>query len=554
MNQKSKRMIPKLIALLLLCFCLLPVIPAEAAEAEDQPKIEGNTTEEAQPLALGQSGGKETRYQISYQISHVKVVYCHYQGEEDAATAEFVEVSENDQLIARPSDGGYYVYFLQPEPGYLLTEFTGLGNRTLDLYSVDADKVYISGYEGISTVLDRAKGDYIGWFGYRASAMTSNVDVTHVFKAEKPEIQVTATASPGTGVRPDSMVTFHISVTPQHTQSGTDTITSRKITSLKINDTVYQEEELTKNADGTYSIVYQVSREEWEAQKVHLDVEASIDFTNTLNLKDSHGNKSRIITNTTVTGSSDADCSFAAALGVDYQISFLPEDVTPPDTIPAAPVDSKEYFTGEKVTVVNNYGTSSIDDPENGGTWTFDGWYQGSEKAGNILEMGRSPIFLHGIWKFEKYPEAELTITKQVSGNMYDATKNFSFTVVADKEMTYGDQKSSVITFQLKKDGKRTLKIPAGAKVTITEDPAGYEYRFEAQKSTICGYELGKNSVSFVMPAKCASVVITNHKDVLIDTGVFMENAPYVILLSVTAAGTAFVGKQRGKRGENENK
>lgn len=462
MNQKSKRMIPKLIALLLLCFCLLPVIPAEAAEAEDQPKIEGNTTEEVQPLALGQSGGKETRYQISYQISHVKVVYCHYQGEEDAATAEFVEVSENDQLIARPSNGGYYVYFLQPEPGYLLTEFTGLGNRTLDLYSVDADKVYISGYEGISTVLDRAKGDYIGWFGYRASAMTSNVDVTHVFKAEKPEIQVTATASPSTGVRPDSIVTFQISVTPKHTQSGTDTITSRKITSLKINDTVYQEEELTKNADGTYSIVYQVSREEWEARKVHLDVEASIDFTNTLNLQDSHGNKSRIITNTTVTGSADADCSFAQ--------------------------------------------------------------------------------------------ETELTIIKQVTGNMYDETKKFSFTVVADQEMTDGDQKSSVITFQLKKDEKRTLKIPAGAKVTITEDPAGYECRFEAQKSTICEYELGKNSVSFVMPANSASVVITNHKDVLIDTGVFMENAPYVILLSVTAAGTAFVGKQRGKRGENENK
>lgn len=279
-------------------------------------KSETEATAEVQALAdAPKASNSYGTYNISHQLSHVEMVYCHYEGKTDAATAEFKPVKNGDTHTVTSKEKGYYVYFLKPEPGYLLTEFRGFQNRSLDLYAVDATSVYIDGYESISTVLGRAKDlGYIGYFGYRCSAMTQNVNVTHVVSAEKPEMTVTATANPNTNIVPGDKVTFTIEVEPGHTGVGEDKITAIQVTSIKINGTKYPMDQVTDHGDGTYSLEYEVSYEDWMNKSAKLDVTASIHYENTIKLKDTHSNTSKIKTTTVVDGSASANCEFAEYL------------------------------------------------------------------------------------------------------------------------------------------------------------------------------------------------------------------------------------------------
>ena len=56
---------------------------------------------------------------------------------------------------------------------------------------------------------------------------------------------------------------------------------------------------------------------------------------------------------------------------------------------------------------------------------------------------------------------------------------------------------------------------------------------------------VGDNSVSFTMPANNVSIVIDNKKDVDIDTGVFLDTLPYILILGVAAAGAVVLVKRR---------
>ena len=134
--------------------------------------------------------------------------------------------------------------------------------------------------------------------------------------------------------------------------------------------------------------------------------------------------------------------------------------------------------------------------------------------------------------------ESTLTVTKNLSGNMYNANDEFTFTV------SCGDETEEI---KLGDDDFKEFSIPNGATVTITEkDSEGYEFSVASTEPTdLDGYKVEGTSVSFTMPANDVSIVIDNKKDVDIDTGVFLDTLPYILILGVAAAGAVVLVKRR---------
>lgn len=137
---------------------------------------------------------------------------------------------------------------------------------------------------------------------------------------------------------------------------------------------------------------------------------------------------------------------------------------------------------------------------------------------------------------FSAEPAAyDLTVSKNVSGNMADVSREFTFTV------SYGE---TTETFTLSHNGIETLEnIPVGATVTIKESDAdGYAFSV----SSVNGqdeYTVGSdsNTITFTMPAENVNVMINNHKDATIDTGILLDSLPYILILGIVIAGVAIL-------------
>lgn len=124
-----------------------------------------------------------------------------------------------------------------------------------------------------------------------------------------------------------------------------------------------------------------------------------------------------------------------------------------------------------------------------------------------------------------------LTVTKTLSGNMYSDSDTFKFTV------TYGDQKEE---FELGKNGTETISIPVGVAVSVTEvDSKGYKYSLKSVTPDTLAYNAlqDANGISFTMPASDVAVTINNENNVELDTGVFLDSLPYVIILVLVLGG-----------------
>lgn len=153
---------------------------------------------------------------------------------------------------------------------------------------------------------------------------------------------------------------------------------------------------------------------------------------------------------------------------------------------------------------------------------------------------------------FENLYEAaqSLQISKTVTGNLGDKSKYFDVSVTLNgadgltfdvttandanpKSITTG----TPTTFKLKHGENISIaNIPYGVTYTVKEadytaaDKGGYE----AAKYTVNGNNQGTTSVSGeAVDAATETVVITNTKGTSIDTGVIVENLPYIILIAV---------------------
>lgn len=468
----------------------------------------------------------------------------------------FVSVSSDTPVsLSLPTEKDAIVFFVKPAEDNLLTQFYRSDSIGTDLYSVDIAAEnslfqFFKNNSGIgNAIIKEAKDNgYLGYYGFTG---VTKIDYKAPFVevAEAPEMSVKVTATPDKDLKPNDTVTFNIEVVPGDLSTGVNyTIKDKKITTLTVNGVAYSP---TENSDGTYSVSYQITQEDWLAQKTTINVTASLTYDYSVSIQDRNNKVSYINTIRTISSSAEASCDFATKQGVVYQVKFNPEDKAASVTgFGDVPVDEDEYFENDVVTVNSDYGKTPVDDPTNGGTWTFDGWYNGTEKVGDTLTMGTSNILLVGTWTFTPYPTTEVTIKKIVTGNMGEWGKDFTFTAYVrktgsntneaidwktdDTDYNYTLDSNNEISFSLKNDGYVTLHgVPIGATLTITETNA------DGYKTYISTVDNGKTEVVsksaeyIVTNDSKQTITFTNDKTATPDTGVLLDSLPYLLILAV---------------------
>lgn len=172
---------------------------------------------------------------------------------------------------------------------------------------------------------------------------------------------------------------------------------------------------------------------------------------------------------------------------------------------------------------------------------------EGGEKADNFPNV---------------YSAGSLAITKVVTGNMGDQSKYFNVTVTLNGEEGKEYAESYAVTggsfsgnpesikidvpteFQLKHGDTITIEnLPYGVTYTVVED----DYKTEGYKEAQIDFK-DKNKT---IDTASDTVTITNNKNQDVDTGILLDNVPYVLLLACVFGGmSVFFAKRRGSREE----
>ena len=175
------------------------------------------------------------------------------------------------------------------------------------------------------------------------------------------------------------------------------------------------------------------------------------------------------------------------------------------------------------------------------------------------------------------YQAGTVTITKSVTGNMGNKSTKFNFKVVLESDkpvnstvVSTGDK---TFTFTANEHGKytaeQTYQLADSETLTITNLPFGvtytvYEMNGEGETATAVAqgntltaesktytvsYDAAKTGALDEKTAnhKIATIVTNNCGDDTIDTGVILDNAPYILMLAVVAGGamTLVIKKRR---------
>ena len=169
------------------------------------------------------------------------------------------------------------------------------------------------------------------------------------------------------------------------------------------------------------------------------------------------------------------------------------------------------------------------------------------------------------------YSANALTVKKEVKGNGADRSKYFDFTIklTGEQGKTYAEKyditgnagfdatksASSIAVggeahVWLKNDGTATIaNLPAGVRWEVTEVGAALDA--ESSKVMNGEYEVtvpaDANGTVSVAENADNDVVFTNKSTVNVDTGVILDNAPYILMLAVVAGGamTLVIKKRR---------
>lgn len=244
------------------------------------------------------------------------------------------------------------------------------------------------------------------------------------------------------------------------------------------------------------------------------------------------------------------DCTISIKLKNDFAARFW---VTLPGSSEEKVVDYATYRQGSSIKKTDKAPTSAGDYKKtlvvNGITYKFDGWYnEDGQKVENWDYTPKESELTDGVVEFHAHyiPETyALTITKTLSGNMYNANDKFNFTV------TYGGKEE---TFELGNEESKTLFVPRNVAVTVKEiDSKGYSYSLKSITPTELEYTAlseGKG-IAFTMPESNVTVVINNDKQIKVDTGISLETLPYILILAVVAVGAVVMIRKRRNRDED---
>lgn len=151
------------------------------------------------------------------------------------------------------------------------------------------------------------------------------------------------------------------------------------------------------------------------------------------------------------------------------------------------------------------------------------------------------------------YKAGELDVSKTVTGNLGDKNKYFEFTVTLTgvEGKTYAD--SYAVTGG-SADAKNPTTIAVGVPTkfnlkhgdTITIANLPYGVTYTVTETAAEGYTTEKTGDQGTISAADQTAAFTNTKDGSIDTGVVLNNMPYILVLAVLAAGVAvFIIRKR---------
>lgn len=156
------------------------------------------------------------------------------------------------------------------------------------------------------------------------------------------------------------------------------------------------------------------------------------------------------------------------------------------------------------------------------------------------------------------YSAGKLTVQKIVTGNMANSDDTFdvkvTFTPKAGTKLrstiagSTSDTSLGNVTITGNEDGQTAkFKVKAETEVEFTNIPEGVSYKVEETRAN--GYDAPAYKVNTkegnkgtIVGENTDKAIITNNKETLIDTGVFMNNLPYLLVLIFAAAcGVGFV-------------
>lgn len=193
---------------------------------------------------------------------------------------------------------------------------------------------------------------------------------------------------------------------------------------------------------------------------------------------------------------------------------------------------------------------------------------EGYDAQGNYLGA-KSDTFTN------TYSANSIAVTKTVEGNLGDKTKEFGFTIdfeKADNESaptgityTVGDETKTV---SFGADGKAQVKftlkngqtlnfvnVPKSVKYTVSEDD--YTDKNDPTKGYTTTVSVNNGAAATAlssgeqtMTKDAATVAFTNTKGATIDTGVILDNAPYIALLAIVAFGGVALMLNKRRRDE----
>lgn len=162
------------------------------------------------------------------------------------------------------------------------------------------------------------------------------------------------------------------------------------------------------------------------------------------------------------------------------------------------------------------------------------------------------------------YSANTLSVSKNVIGALGDMAKDFQFHVsfANGTEKTWTDaitvkktnQNGETSTITLDEDGGFTLKDDET--VVFENVPADLTYTVFEDNYTADGYttklnnEEKRDSGNVTMTAAAASCAFENSKGGTIDTGVILDNAPYIALLAIVAIGGVALMLNKRRRDE----
>lgn len=155
------------------------------------------------------------------------------------------------------------------------------------------------------------------------------------------------------------------------------------------------------------------------------------------------------------------------------------------------------------------------------------------------------------------YSANNLTVSKIISGNMADATKEFEMTVKF--EAPANETVKSTITYKTKvgdtdfteltwSEGKATATIylKGGDSVTFYNIPKGVTYTVTETEANQNGYTTTYDNATNTINGTNQTATVTNVRGEDVDTGLFMDNAPYMMIMAmVVLAGVAMMMKRR---------